>query len=294
MTHVEAVTDLLAQLRALARAYGGQAELLGAVAVQSKRLLTVPGENMIRARLGSVVAELHTEAGWSYFDSGDDDTAQYFYCRALDIARKFGDRYQIAHALCDAGMLPLERGRFNDALKLFQLGQMAFMPLNRAAHSNDPRVSPMTACLDLLQARALVRMDRPDQVKSKLAAARDKWHAPDAFAQANADYRYADISWCLGQVDGAEQFAALSVRAWGNRDRRPAASARILLATIHVRAGEPRGMQLAHNAITAATKLNSDRVRKRLLPLADELDARRGSDSQDLARMARQVATTRV
>jgi hypothetical protein len=191
-------------------------------------------------------------------------------------------------------MLPLERGRFNDALKLFQLGQMAFMPLNRAAHSNDPRVSPMTACLDLLQARALVRMDRPDQVKSKLAAARDKWHAPDAFAQANADYRYADISWCLGQVDGAEQFAALSVRAWGNRDRRPAASARILLATIHVRAGEPRGMQLAHNAITAATKLNSDRVRKRLLPLADELDARRGSDSQDLARMARQVATTRV
>jgi hypothetical protein len=61
-----------------------------------------------------------------------------------------------------------------------------------------------------------------------------------------------------------------------------------------VRAGEPRGPQLAHKAITAAAKLSSDRVRKRLLPLADELDARRGSDAKDLARMARQIATTRM
>ena len=52
--------------------------------------------------------------------------------------------------------------------------------------------------------------------------------------------------------------------------------------------------QLAHNAITAATKLSSDRVRKRLLPLADELDARRDGDYRELARMARQVATTRA
>jgi hypothetical protein len=115
------------------------------------------------------VAELYTEAGWSYFDAGDDDAADY-YCRALDIARKFGDRYQRAHALRHAGMLPLERGRFNDVLKLFQLGQIAFMPLDRAARSDDPRVPPMIACLDSLQARALARMDCPDQARSKLAA----------------------------------------------------------------------------------------------------------------------------
>jgi transcriptional regulator with XRE-family HTH domain len=294
MIHVEAVADLLAQLRACARTWGGMAEVLGAVAVQSKRLLAVPGEDIIRARLGSVLAELHTEAGWTYFDSGVDDAADYYYCQALDIARRFGDRYQIAHALRHAGMLPLERGRFNDSLKLFQLGQIAFMPLDGSSSKDDPRVAPMTACLDSLQARALARMDLPDQAKSKLAAARDKWQAPDTFAQADADYRNADISLCLGQVDGAEQFAALSVRAWGDRDRRPAASTRILLATIHVRAGEPRGPQLAHNAITAAAKLSSDRVRHRLLPLAEELNTRRGSDYQELARMARQVTATRV
>jgi transcriptional regulator with XRE-family HTH domain len=294
MMHVEAVVDLLAQLRAWTRAWGGQAEVLGAVAVQSARLLTVPGKEVIRSRLGSILAELHTEAGWTSFDSGADDAAQYYYCRALDIARQAKDRYQIAHALRHAGMLPLERGRLDDSLKLFQLGQIAFMPLDGAPSRDDPRVAPMTACLDHLQARALARMDRPDQAKSKLAAAREKWQAPDAFAQADADYRNADISACLGQLDGAEQFAALSVRAWGDQDRRPAASSRILLASIHVRAGEPRGPQLAHSAITAAAKLGSVRVRQRLLPLAEELGTRRGSDYQELAQMARQVANTRA
>lgn len=294
MMHVEAVTDLLTQLRALARAWGGQAEVIGAVAVQSKRLLSLPGDDVIRARLGSVLAELHTEAGWSYFDSGDDDAAQYYYTQALDIAGQFGDRYQIAHTLRHAGMLPLERGRLNDSLKLFQLGQIAFMSLDRAISSGDPRVPPMTSCLDSLQARVLARMGHPNQAKSKLAAARDKWQAPDAFSQADADYRNADISLCLDQIDGAEQFAALSVRAWRNKDRRPAASARILLATIHVQAGEPRSTQLAHSAITAASRLSSSRVRQRLLPLADELDARPGGDHHDLARMARQVAAARV
>jgi tetratricopeptide (TPR) repeat protein len=294
MMHVEALTDLLTRLRTWALAWGGQAELLGAAAIQSKRLLTIPGEDMIRVRLGSVLAELHSEAGWTYFDTGDDDAADYYYCQALDIARQFGDRYQIALVLRHAGMLHLERGRFNDSLKLFQLGQIALMPLDGASRRDDPRVTPTTASLDSYQARALARMDLPDQAKSTLAAARDKWQAPNTFAQADADYRNADIALCLGQLDVAEQFATVSVRAWGQQDRRPAASARILLATIHVRAGEPRGPQLAHNAITAATKLSSDRVRQRLLPLADELDARRGSDYQQLARMARQVATTRA
>ena len=67
-----------------------------------------------------------------------------------------------------------------------------------------------------------------------------------------------------------------------------------MLATIHVRAGEPRGLQLAHSAITSAGKLTSVRVRQRLEPLSAALETRRGSDAEQLARMARQVATTRA
>ena len=68
----------------------------------------------------------------------------------------------------------------------------------------------------------------------------------------------------------------------------------IVLATVHVGAGEPRELQLAHSAVTATGKLTSVRARQRLVPLADALEARRGSDAEQLARMARQVTATRV
>jgi len=67
-----------------------------------------------------------------------------------------------------------------------------------------------------------------------------------------------------------------------------------VLATVHVRAGEPRGLALAHGAITSAARLTSARVRRRLEPLAAALETRSGGDVQQLARMARQVAAARA
>ncbi len=68
-----------------------------------------------------------------------------------------------------------------------------------------------------------------------------------------------------------------------------------MLATVHVRAGEPRGLQLAHGAVTAAAKLTSVWARRRLEPLFVALQARSTSaDARQLARQARHVATTRV
>jgi hypothetical protein len=92
----------------------------------------------------------------------------------------------------------------------------------------------------------------------------------------------------------AEQFAAASMRRWEGGGQVSLTQSAIVLATIHVRAGEPRGLQLAHGAITSAGKLTSVRARRRLEPLAAALEARRGSDAEQLARMARQVAITRV
>jgi hypothetical protein len=61
----------------------------------------------------------------------------------------------------------------------------------------------------------------------------------------------------------------------------------IVLATIHVRAGERGGLPLAHDAITTVSKLSSIRARRRLHPLAAALETRPGRDARDLARMAR-------
>jgi len=85
-----------------------------------------------------------------------------------------------------------------------------------------------------------------------------------------------------------------SVRRWEGISERARTLSAVVLATIHVRAGEPRGLQLAHGSVTAAAKLTSVRVRQRLVPLADALEARSDGDHRDLARMARQVATTRA
>ena len=98
-----------------------------------------------------------------------------------------------------------------------------------------------------------------------------------------------------GRFDAAEPFAAASVRRWeGISNQRARTYSAVVLATVHVRAGEPRGLALAHGAVTAAAKLTSVRAREQLEPLAAALEARRGSDAEQLARMARQVAVTRA
>ena len=98
-----------------------------------------------------------------------------------------------------------------------------------------------------------------------------------------------------GRLDAAEQLAAASVRRWeGGISELGRTHSGIVLATIHVRAGEPRGLQLAHGAITAVTKLSSVRARRRLESLVAALESRPGSDYRQLSRMARQVAATRV
>ena len=61
-----------------------------------------------------------------------------------------------------------------------------------------------------------------------------------------------------------------------------------------VQAGEPDGLSLAHGAVTAVTKISFIRARKRLEPLITALEARPGTDTQDLARMTRQVSSVRV
>jgi transcriptional regulator with XRE-family HTH domain len=84
------------------------------------------------------------------------------------------------------------------------------------------------------------------------------------------------------QAYGADPFVSSAAAEW----------AVILLATIHVRAGESDGAQLAHEAITGAMKLSSARVRQRLELLAAALEARPRSDHHDLACTARHVACT--
>ncbi len=69
------------------------------------------------------------------------------------------------------------------------------------------------------------------------------------------------------------------------------------LAEVHVRAGEPQSLTLtlAHHAIAGVSALQSVAARReRLIPLATALETRPSTDTRELARLARQVATTRI
>ncbi|MGH3720906.1 MAG: hypothetical protein ACRDRI_19070 [Pseudonocardiaceae bacterium] len=62
-----------------------------------------------------------------------------------------------------------------------------------------------------------------------------------------------------------------------------------------MRAGEPQGLTLAHQAIENVKTLQSVAAqRERLIPLATALEARPGTDTREPARAARLIATTRA
>jgi len=290
MSDVDALRTLTERMRALARYYGGQAETISAVAHRSTRLMGVTSDEQVKADLGSALAELHSVAAWCCFDSGADDAARAHFTRSVEFAHDAGDAYSHAYTLWLASSLPGERGYPDDALTLLQMGQIVLAPV-----AGEPRVAFLAGWLRAEAAYELSRLGRADRARSEMAAARDGWEPPDADEAADMDATLAELELNLGRLDVAESAAAAAMRGWeGNPDRRRSVLGAITLATIHVRAGEPRGLVMAKSAIDAVALLRSGRARDRLVPLAAALEARLGSDYRELARMTRQVATTRA
>jgi len=118
----------------------------------------------------------------------------------------------------------------------------------------------LEACARADSATALIRLGCRDAAYTELAKARELWQPTRTDPGGDLDYVAARLEINYGRLDAAEPFAAASVRRWeGGSSQRDRTGAGILLATIHVRAGEPDGLRLAHGAIvrltTAATAL---------------------------------------
>jgi len=150
------------------------------------------------------------------------------------------------------------------------------------------------ACALADSAAALMRMGCRDAADRELRKSRELWQPTRADTSGDLDIVAARLELDRGRLNLAEPLASASVRRWQGIGGRIHTWSSITLATIHVRAGEPSGLVLAHGAITATSKLSSVRARTQLAPLATALEARPGSDVQELARMARQVAATRA
>jgi len=298
-SHVQAIEAVTDRLRTVARQYGGQAEVFGTAAKHYARWMGVSATDAVQTRLGCALAELHTEAGWTCYDSGVDGKG--YFTQALRFADDAGDGFGIGNAAWHAGASLMRNGHPDDALKCFQLGQFSlggFTPgksTPATLRADDPRVPTLTARLNRNSATAYALLGLSNQAKSHLAKAHDGYAPRNAFERGGMELATAGVELDLRRFDTAESFAAGAVRAYGDIHGRGRTLAELLLAEVHVRSGEPRGLMLARQALDAVGALQSAAVRwERVQPLAEALAARPGSDARELARMARQVATTAV
>lgn len=254
--------------------------------------LDADASDAVRRELLGELAHLHTITAWCCHDAGAGARSHYHFGRSVEFAIDAGDSYQAAFALRHAGMMLVERGAPNDALKVLQLGGLR---LDTAA-PDDPRVPVLQAWCHAVSGLALSRLDDSEsvraQVRERLARARDGWEPPHAHARGCMDLDTGHTYLHLGQLVTAEAILARSVRTFQQSgDRREGVVADISLARLYVQAGEPRGLVLAKSAIDAVAETRSGAARQIWLPpLADALENRSGSDARELARLARQVA----
>ncbi len=295
----------VAQVRDLTRRLGKAGsgvytdpEVLSVAAAQAERLLGVSCAEPVKRALMAAVSGLHIHAGWAAFDAGLHERAMHHYTRALELAGEVGDAYLQAIALNYAGLATEEHGHPNDGLKMLQFSlvkaydiprdeqrAVAVGVLGRAAREACARVDAATALADL---------GKLDAAEVEIATARGLWSPIRADPYGDLDRPAALVALRRGRLDVAEQFATVSVRRWEGVSQVGHAQSGIVVATVYVRAGEPRGLPLAHGAIAAVTKLSSIRARRRLEPLVAALEARPGGDARDLARTARRVVSARA
>jgi hypothetical protein len=127
--------------------------------------------------------------------------------------------------------------------------------------------------LNLNSATAYALMSGRDEAARHLAMAHDGWELRDAFERAGMDRATAAIHLDLGRLDTAERLAASALRSYSEGHRRDRIMAELLLAEVHVRAGEPRGLILARQAIASvSTSQSVDVRRQRLMPLVAALE----------------------
>lgn len=284
---VAALKELTAQLRMVARTYGGGADVVTAVANRSRPLMSVSAPALIKAELGSALADLHTLAGWCCVDSCLHDQARACFASAMDLAASSGDGVQMASALWHAGIHMRDAGAYNDGLKACQLG---LIKLGKAPHS--PGAAEMTAWLNVESALMLAPMGHSDAAEQSLKTARE-WQPATAYDDADMECAASYVYLRLGRLDTAERFAASSKRKWTTEgtSRREGVLADISLATIHTYDGQSDAAALAQRAIAGVAPLRSVRApRVKLTPLIEALNTRADAASRDLAHRARQLA----
>jgi transcriptional regulator with XRE-family HTH domain len=298
MTDVKQVEAATRAMRQLDYRFGGGACRDAVVAQLSwaQRLLSASGHEMVRQRLFRALGDLQNLAGWTTFDVGLFDSSRHHFATALEYARESTDHSLMSNIMYRVGRIYLHIHEPNDALKWFQLGQLA-------AQNSGSELAVAVLCAN--EAWAYAMMGNEEQAKKLLGRSRDE------FARANLPeapdwakfFNHTDMHAMTGTVytelagRGDEAHVALAIPALiqalnGYNDTMSRSRAFTLsqLATNHLRQGDvDDGIQAGREALALATDLKSKRVADRLHPLEIAAGQRTGnSDARELSYQIRQ------
>jgi transcriptional regulator with XRE-family HTH domain/tetratricopeptide (TPR) repeat protein len=294
LTDVKQVEAATRAMRSLDYQFGGGACRDAVVAQLSwaQRLLGASSTDEVRLRLFRALGDLQNLAGWTSFDVGLQDSARSHFAIALEFAKQSGDSSLLSNIMYRIGRIYLHRGDPNDALKWFQLGQIA-------AQDSGSELAVAVLCGN--EAWAYAMMGNEVQAKKLLGRSRDELsranpnEAPDWARFYNDTDMYAMIGTVHYELSAFDpRHAAVAIPAlsealsrYDHLMGRSQAFSLTMLATTHLRNGEvDHGLQTGRKALVAASAVKSKRVTDRLEPLETEA-ARRSthSDSRDLVQL---------
>jgi transcriptional regulator with XRE-family HTH domain len=302
---VEAVT---AGLRQLDYRFGGGAccEAVQAHARWAEWLAQLPTDPAVSRRLVVAIADVASLAGWTAFDVGLYPVAREHLARALDRARQAALPSLTANVLYRAGRVHLHRGMTQEALRFFQLGQLA-------AQDSGSRRTVAMLCANIAWAYAVLGDEA--QAAAHLGRAEDEFtRGADAGAAETGDepwaqfFSEADISALAGitqlalprqspeRITAARGCLQRSVAGRGPEMARSLAFEQGALAgACLLEADWAATARLGEQALAQARSLRSQRVLDRLRPLGTQAAACADTGSaaeavRDLGRRIEQAA----
>ncbi|MFI6130286.1 transcriptional regulator [Micromonospora sp. NPDC051141] len=295
---VEQIEALTATMRTLDYRHGG-GSCRDAVAAQvrwAQQLLTATCNDQTLTRLHLALADLHNLAGWTSFDVGMYSAARKHFARALEQAKHADDLSLAANILYRMGRLHLHRGMHREALRFFQLGQIA-------AQDSGSELTVAMLCVNEAWAYAL--LDDSQQMHRSIGRAQDE------FSRANREnvpawvqfFGQADLNASIGvtlsallspseaDLNGSVFYLQQAVAMRGPGMARSKIFELTALAVAYLRVGErDRGLDAGREAVASAATVRSVRTIDRMEPLRRLARSQHG----DLRDLADKVTTLRT
>lgn len=276
-TDVESLEAAVGVLRALDYRQGGAFCRDAVRVVKTASLLlnwgTVPGP--LRARLCTVLADVHNLLGWTEFDIGRRDPARHRFERALDLATQAGNDNLVANIHYRLGRVHLHHHDVDSALAEFARGREA------ALRSGSARalaiLTANEAWAHAMSGDEQAALSRLTEAESAFADAAS-WPEPQPW---EAFFGEADMAAMRGTVltelaevvsprHGAPAVTQLTqaVSGYGDDMARSRSLTMIMLAQNHARQGNlEEAAEIGGEAVDLARRVGSIRPKDRLRPL---------------------------